>query len=217
MMRHSPNHDQLQALNGTWRTINGMPSLVSILGDEQTVAQLSIADLSFLTRFGVKGAGAAAWLESQNLEVPDRANTWKFLADGSMIARLGLTEFLIEDSLHSSFALRLAEACQSVPAQVYPVLRQDAAIVLCGTAIPDLLRQTCSVDVQAFSLAEQPVILTLMVGVSVTMIPIASDRYRIWCDGTFGSYLWETLVTIVQELGGGVVGADRLISTQTIF
>ena len=73
----------------------------------------------------------------------------------------------------------------------------------CGTAIQDLLRQTCSVNFQGLSLAENPVILTLMVGVSVTIIPIATDRYRIWCDGTFGAYLWETLVTIAQELGRG--------------
>lgn len=211
MRRISPHHEQLQSLNGTWREINGMPSLVSIPGDDQIATRLGIADLSFLTRFGVKGVAAATWLESHQIEVPDRANTWKPLAYGGMIARLGLTEFLVEDSLHSSFALRLAEACQTVPAKVYPVLRQDAAIVLCGTAIQDLLRQTCSVNFQALSLTEYPVILTLMVGVSVTIIPIAPDRYRIWCDGTFGAYLWETLVTIAQELGGGVVGADRLI------
>ena len=211
MIRISPHHDQLQSLKGIWRDINGMPSLVSIPGDDQIAAHLGIADLSFLTRFGVKGAAAASWLESHDIQVPDRTNTWSSLPDGAMIARLGLTEFLIEDSLYSSFALRLAEACQSVPAKVYPVLRQDAAIVLCGTAIQDLLRQTCSVDFQALSLVEHPVILTLMVGVSVTIIPIASDRYRIWCDGTFGAYLWETLVTIAQELGGGVVGADRWI------
>ena len=211
MIRISPHHDQLQSLKGIWRDINGMPSLVSIPGDDQIAARLGIADLSFLTRFGVKGAAAASWLENHEIGVPNRANTWSSLPDGAMIARLGLTEFLIEDSLYSSFALRLAEACQSVPAKVYPVLRQDAAIVLCGTAIQDLLRQTCSVDFQALSLVNNPVILTLMVGVSVTIIPIASDRYRIWCDGTFGAYLWETLVTIAQELGGGVVGADRWI------
>ncbi len=67
---------------------------------------------------------------------------------------------MIEDSLHSSFALGLAEACQSVPAKVYPVWRQDAAIVLCGTAIQNLLRQTCSVDFQGLSLVDNPVILT---------------------------------------------------------
>lgn len=209
--RISPNHDRLQPLKGTWRDINGMPSLVSMTGDDRIASHLGMADLSCLTRFGVKGAGAAAWLESREIQVPDRANTWRSLSDGGVIARLGLTEFLIEDSLHSSFALRLAEACQHVPDRVYPVLRQDAAIVLCGTAIQDLLQQTCSVHFQSFSLEEHPVILTLMVGVSVTVIPIAPDRYRIWCDGTFGAYLWETLEAIVYELGGGVVGVDRFL------
>lgn len=207
--RISPIYDQLP-LNGVWREINGMRSLVRLADDEANAAHLGIADLSFLTRFGVKGGAASAWLESLDIPVPERPNTWCQLSQGGIVARLGMSEFLIEDSLHSNVAPRLAIACQQPPAKVYPVLRQDAAIALCGTQINQLLVQTCSVNFSTVSLNEHSVILTSMVGVAVVVVPSA-ECYRIWCDGTFGAYLWRTLLAIAQELGGGAVGAERLV------
>ncbi len=206
-IRISPIHDQLQAVNGTWREINGMPTMTSI---DKASDTLGMADLSFLDRFGVKGSGAAAWLEQQNVTVPDRPNSWRSLAQGGLIARLGLTEFLIEDSVNSSVVPRLTQACQHPPANVYPVLRQDLAIALCGSAIEDLLLQTCGVNFGALLLDQSPVVLTSIVGVSVTVIP-GESVYRIWCDGTYGAYLWETLLAIAIELGGGIIGCETVI------
>ncbi|KAM3095355.1 hypothetical protein ACKFKG_13610 [Phormidesmis sp. 146-35] len=196
MKRTSPLYDCLQSLNGSWQEINGMLSLVDVQTD--LTSHLSLVDRSFLTRFGVKGSGAASWLEGQGIAVPDRPNTWNSLPQGGIIARLGLTEFLIEDSIHSCVADQLSTACDDLPSKVYPVLRQDAAIAIQGGNIHELLQQTCSVNFRALSLAENPVILTSMVGVSVTIIP--GESYRIWCDGTFGAYLWQTLEAIVEEM-----------------
>lgn len=213
-LRISPIHDSLQLLNGSWSEINSMRSLFTLANDEVNAAHLGIADLSFLTRFGVKGTNAAAWLASQEIPVPDCSNTWCPLLQGGIVARLGMNEFLIEDSLDSDLAPRLAKACQQPPAKVYPVLRQDAAIALCGEALNELLLQTCSVNFRALSLAEYPVLLTSMVGLAVTVIPnerAGQPLYRIWCDGTFGAYLWRTLLAITEELGGGAVGAERLV------
>jgi sarcosine oxidase, subunit gamma len=201
--RTSPVYDQLQQIDGEWREINGMRSLYTIPNEDTIAQRLGIADLSYLTRFGVKGAGAAAWLEAQEIPIPNRPNSWTLLQEGGLIARLGVGEYLIE----SPVASRLAQGCQNLPAKVYPVLRQDLAIALCGEAINELLLQTCNVNFQA--LPQSSVILTSMIGVSVIVIP--GEIYRIWCDGTFGAYFWETLVAIAQELGGSVVGAKRVI------
>ncbi len=212
MIRLSSIHDQLQCLDGSWQNLNGMPSLVTVPGEGIIAAHLGIADASCLTRFGVKGANAADWLLSQGITTPDRPNTWNPLPDGGIIARLGITEFLIEDSLYSQVAPQLAAACQQPPPKVYPVLRQDAAIVLCGANVNELLLQTCSINFHALSLTERPVILTSMVGVTVTIIPgerNGNPFYRIWCDGTFGVYLWQTLGAIVAELGGGAIGIEE--------
>ena len=53
------------------------------------------------------------------------------------------------------------------------------------------------------------VVMTQVAGISATLIreSLAGEQvYRIWCDGTYGSYLWEVLTEIAQELGGGAVG-----------
>jgi sarcosine oxidase subunit gamma len=172
-----------------------------------------------LTRFGVKGPNAAAWLESQNVPIPETPNTWCPFSEDGLVARLGITEFLIEDGLNTSIALRLTESCQNPPAKVYPVLRQDLAIGLSGLAVNDLLLQTCNINFQALDLNTRPVLLTSMIGVTVTIIPgerSGQPFYRIWCDNTFGNYFWETLLEIAQELGGNAIGIDLLFNSKLI-
>jgi sarcosine oxidase subunit gamma len=47
----------------------------------------------------------------------------------------------------------------------------------------------------------------------VTAIPeLCAGRptLRIWCDGTYGHYLWETLLDIAGDLGGGAVVARSI-------
>lgn len=211
-MRISAIHAPLQQLDGTWSEINGMPALTATSEDAKIAQILGIADLSSLNRFGVKGARAAAWLADVGIAV-ERPNSWTSLAEGGLALRLGISEYLIEDGLSSALVPRLANhAC---PDHVYPVLRQDLALALCGEQLPALMLETCNVNFPALNLAEHPVILTTMIGVAVTILP--SERnglpfYQIWCDSTFGSYFWHTLVEIAQELGGGAIGTQFTLS-----
>lgn len=209
--RLSAIHEPLQQLNGTWSDINGMPALIQTSQDAVIAKTLGIADLSSLSRFGVKGAGAAAWLADAGITV-ERPNSWVPLAEGGLALRLGLSEYLIEDGLLNAIVPRLA-GC-AYPAQVYPVLRQDLALALCGEQLPTLMLQTCNINFRALNLAENPVVLTTMIGVAVTVLP--SERhglpfYRIWCDGTFGNYFWHTLLEIAQTLGGGAIGTHSVL------
>jgi hypothetical protein len=209
-LRVSPLQDATSALVGTRRNINNMAALFAMEGDETKAASVGIADLSFLNRFGVKGAGAAAWLESCGIPIPDRPNSWLPL-DGGLVTRLGINEFLIEES--SSAPLRGSDR-QQLPAKVYPVLRQDAAIALCGEAVNKLLLQSCNINLRAPNLSEHPLVITSMVGIAVQIVPMECDGqviYRIWCDGTFGPYLWKTLLEIAEELGGGAIGASHFV------
>lgn len=210
-LRLSPIHDRLQALPGTWRTIHGMPSLVSRSTDAAWAARMGIADRSPLPRLGVKGAKAGDWLSQQGLPIPHRPNSWHPLPEGGIVARLGLTEFLVEDGLNGTIVPPLVIASENPPSRVYPVLRQDLALGLVGDRVHDLLRQTCSFNFQALDLDDRPVVLTSMVGVAVTVLPgvhRGQPWYRLWCDGTFGTYFWQTLVQIGTELGGGAIGTE---------
>lgn len=206
-LRHSPLHGALTALGPAWGAINGMPVALSIPGESEDMP-VRLTDASCLTRIGVKGPQAEGWLVSQGMEVPQGVNAWVRSSDGVMIARLARSEFLMEDRFGGARVQQLAGALSLGPG-VYPVLRQDAALVLTGARIHELLAQVCNVDFGSWPLERQTVVMTSMVGVSVTVIWHRHNGvpcYRIWCDGTFGPYLWDTLLEIAREMGGGAAG-----------
>ena len=207
--RTSAVYEDLRKNQLEWQEINGMPTAIAPANQASENPILEIMDLSFLTRFGLKGKNVVNWLIEEGIPVPETPNTWCSLNDGGIVVRLGLNEFLIEDSVNSQIAPQLAVQCQYPPANVYPVLRQDCAIALSGIAVPDLLLQTCNINFQALDLSPHPVILTTMIGVSVTVIPNEKNHlpyYRIWCDYTYGRYLWKTLNEITGELAGKTIG-----------
>jgi sarcosine oxidase subunit gamma len=211
-MRTSPVHDCLSRLGTVWDTLNGMPIARSVPGP--TSRALELFDLSALLRIGLKGPGAASWLQARNLAVPERANSWLDLAGGGLIARLGRSEFLIEDGLQGTEVKDITDALATPAASVYPVLRQDAALMIRGKALYELVAQTCSIDLSAGALEERTVSMTMMAGIAVTLVDASSAHtapcFRVWCDGTYGAYLWETLLEIAVELGGGAAGLDAI-------
>ncbi|WP_043289030.1 hypothetical protein [Paraburkholderia oxyphila] len=208
LLRTSPVRDARHGAEPQWGVVENM-QIAERFGanDDARARSAGIADVSHLSRMGFKGQGVAAWLADQGLPLLRQPNTWAPLASGGLIARLGLTEYLIEDGLSGRASAKLAHREPAL--RVYPVLRQDLALVLCGEAIDELLLQTCNVNFRALDLATRPVVLTSMAGVAVTVLPgerLGRPYYRVWADGTYGVYLWETLGGIAAELGGGPVG-----------
>jgi sarcosine oxidase subunit gamma len=178
--------------------------------DVDTTAILGLADLSQRARVGVKGPGAADWLAGFGLALPVHPNSWTAFGEDGLIARLGMTEYLIEGDAETLD--RLARAGRQ--GGVYPVLRQDAAIALCGVRVNELLLQVCSIDFRTLGDDPSKVVLTSMAGVGVTVLARrfgVVSGYQIWCDGTYGIYLWETLIEIAKELGGGRIGLNALL------
>jgi len=160
-------------------------------------------------RFGVKGARAAEALERLGLSIPVRPNSWAPLRanerEGSwnVIGRLGSTEFFIEErDVAPGIAALEALTAAGAPG-VYPVLREDFALVLGGASALEVLAQVCNVNFAALQPAARPVVMTLMIGVGVLVLPQLSDDdglvYRIWCDPSFGAYLWSELEAVVQK------------------
>lgn len=209
--RASPMHALHVAKQPTWGTLEGV-RVVSQFADESehSASILGIADASAFTRVGLKGPGAPDWLRSQGIAVPPNANQWMPLGTNGLIARLGRTEFLIEDQTLTPTIVSLRQSLRERIDSVYPVPRSDCALCLVGNRVNELFVQTCNVDFAAQRASDQVVTLTQMIGVSVTVLHEASHhRWRIWCDGTFGPYFWETLVEIGKELEGGAIGLRR--------
>lgn len=211
-LRTSPLHSALSKLTPQWLTINQMQVAVSIgtpVEEREKLQAIGLADLSHLKRCGLKGPGAEAWLKSMNIQPPPGINQWTPLGGRSLVARLATTEFLIEDNVGQDYADRVRAQLGRGVSGVTPVLRQDAEIVLAGPRVNELLLQTCSFNFTALDLTARPIVMTSMISVSVLVIPSTwrgAPLFQVWCDGTYAVYLWEHLLEIVEELGGGAVG-----------
>jgi sarcosine oxidase subunit gamma len=157
-------------------------------------------------RCGLKGPRAAEWLEANGIAPPAAPNQWGGDPDGGvLVARLGTSEFFLEDGAGGAAIRGVDPALTSPGPGVYPVLREDAAFSLSGVGSHEVLAQVCNVNFAALELASRPVIMTLMIGVAVLMVPQrlgAQPRFRIWCDPSFGEYLEESLGAVVTESGG---------------
>jgi sarcosine oxidase subunit gamma len=135
-------------------------------------------------------------------------------ANDVLVARLGATEFLIEATGATSEGVIAARECFPIPG-VYPVIRQDAAFILGGPRATDLLLETCSYPF-AGETSGTLVVTTSMIGVGVTVVPRRvgdAIEFNVWCDPSFGLYLWSTLIEIAREMGGGAIASDGLNST----
>jgi sarcosine oxidase subunit gamma len=161
-------------------------------------------------RIGLKGPRAAHLLQQLRFAVPDRPNSWSPLrADESaggrnVVARLGSTEFFVEEADTAPGVAALEEALSAGVDGAYPVLREDFAFVLAGASADAALAQVCNVDFAALAFERRPIVMTSMIGVGVLVLPQVSDEdgrsFRIWCDPTYGAYLWAELEEIVTRI-----------------
>jgi sarcosine oxidase subunit gamma len=195
---------------------------------EQCLATtLGLCDVSALQRLVIKGPDAASFLESR--AVAEALPTELFqvlpLKSGGLIARTGRAEFFLEDAFDSGDCGRqdivgpLAESLLGSPQPgVYLAIRQDASFLISGDRTSALFLQTCGYDFRQPNLhpcgGPEPataMVMTRVAGVSVWVVHriINGNRvYQLWVDGTYGCYLWETLLEITRELGGDAVGVS---------
>jgi sarcosine oxidase, subunit gamma len=162
---------------------------------------LTITDVSSLMRYGVKGAQAAAWLAMHGVKIPAAANTW-VLHEQTMVMRLGSSEFLLEDQTGSETCKKLLADTLRVP-NVYKVPRADAAYLLAGSDVLNLLSELCALDLRETALLENDVVMTQVAGISATILRQTINNEtvcRLWCDGTYGKYMQHVLDEIALEL-----------------
>ncbi len=163
-------------------------------------------------RGGVKGARAAEALAGLGVAIPERPNSWAAL-DGegagaaNVICRLGASEFFLEERGDTPRIEALEALLRSGLTGAWPVLREDFAFVLGGAAADQALAEVCNVNFAALPFEARPVVMTLMIGVAVLVLPQVSAEdgrcFRIWCDPSYGPYLWAELEAIVTRISAG--------------
>ena len=166
-----------------------------------TILNVSITDVSNLARYGLKGAQAATWLTKHGVKIPEAANTW-VLHEKTLVMRLGSTEFLIEDQEGGEICKKLLADTLRV-ANVYKVPRADAAYLLAGSAVPNLLSELCALDLRESALLDNDVVMTQVASISATILRQTLNNesvYRLWCDGTYGVYLQHVLDELAVQL-----------------
>jgi sarcosine oxidase, subunit gamma len=162
---------------------------------------LSITDVSNLARYGVKGSNAAKWLADRGVKIPNVPNTW-VENDQTLVLRLGGSEFLIEDQTGGKVCENLV-ADKVCVAGVYKVPRADAAYLLTGSKVLNLLSEVCMLDLREPALRENDLVMSQVAGISATLLRQTVNGemvYKLWCDGTYKVYMRNILDEITEEL-----------------
>ncbi len=214
--RQSPMHDALEHLHPRWGQVNGMSAVASFADPQHESAlcrTLALADVSALPRTLLKGPQAAAWIQRQGLSVPPKIYAHEAIPGGGLLIRTGAAEFFAEGAVSGDAVERLAGEGATLPDGVYSFPRQDAAMLLSGEKSFDVLAQTCGYN---FRQPEMDFIMSRIAGVSCSILREDRDRaplFHIWCDASYGTYLWETLLEISREAGGDAVGMSCFFPT----
>ena len=170
-------------------------------------------------RIGMKGPRAEEWLADRGIVLPAAPNSWAGStaagnSTGLLVARLGTSEFFLEDAAEGTLLQGIRRGLEENPPGVYPVLREDAAFQLSGDGVHDVLAQVCNVHFAAlrlgFASADHDAHARRCgprraPGTGVSGAD-AERRYRIWCDPTFGPFLGEAVGGVVVECGGTLRG-----------
>lgn len=210
----SPLHDALQHEHprAKWSDSHGMliPFQLEAAAKEIELSKtLALADASFLPRIVLKGPGAAAYLKSLGIPIPETILKVAPLENGGLIARTGGSEFFLESGIVGwpSQAVQDGLGSPSYKDGVYPVLRQDSSLIISGSRAGEMFRHVSSYDF--INEPHHDLVFTPIAGVSCSVLRTELNRipvFRLWTDGTYGLYIWHTLLEVAKELGGGAVG-----------
>ncbi len=210
----SPLHDAIQHEHpyAKWCDVQDMPVFLHLINPakELELAKiLALADASFLPRIVLKGPGAAAYLQSLGIPIPEGLLKVAPLKNGGLIARTGGSEFFLESGPVGWPSQAAADGLRSPSYKegVYPVLRQDASLVISGSRAGEMFRHISSYDF----IGEQhgDLVFTPIAGVTCSVLRTTLKGrpvFRLWTDGTYGTYIWHTLLEVAKELDGGAVG-----------
>lgn len=211
--RLSPLDDALEQLGARWGSLADMPVPLDFGDPRREPARAAIAglcDASALARLAVKGPAARSFLSDQGLVPPEKIYDYLPADGGGLIVRTGAAEYFVEDGWDGGTVAGLAAALGPAWPGVYRVLGPDASLLLAGREAIGVLSQACGFN---FRDGGGQFVMTQVAGVSCGVVEreLAAGRvFQLWLDGTYGIYLWNALLEIVVEAGGGPVGAGCL-------
>lgn len=186
---------------------------------EAQIQQCAIADLTYLPRVGFRGIDSASYLTQAGYLLPEQPNTLLKQNDGSTVARLSATEYLLLGAW-SDFgeSITQLERNWSMSEQAnYLLPRQDshAWIQLTGSSIALVMAKLCAVDLSAEAFTVGQIAQTSVARINAIVMNVSdaqAPKFNILCDRAASLYLWHVLLDAIAEFDGQAAGIDSLIS-----
>ena len=228
--RRSPLYRLHLATGASFRQVedNAVPYLMASLpGDTATARQLGLVDLCGLTKTGVKGPGAPAWLQQKRFQLPAEPNLAVLQPNGVLVARLSFDEFLILGDLKGQSSaffdpedIRLLD---SAP-QAYLLPRGDSHCWLgvVGAQASKMLVKLCAIDLGSGQFPDFVIAQTIIADISVIVIRHdlgLTPCFYLLADIASTEYLWEVLLDAMLEFvggGGGLAALHTLLEQEPV-
>ncbi len=188
--------------------------------EEATQAQqLGLIDLTSYARLGFKGKQAIQWAKSQGLNIGEQNNQAYLQNDGSLVARLADTEFLVLNNLQSrqnQCALLEEQYEINNPAKCYSVPRYNASswLMITGKYSSEMFAKICGVDLRLKSFANLRVAQTSIARINGIIIRNDINQtpaFYLIFDSASIDYMWSCLKDAYAEFNGAPVG-DKALS-----
>jgi sarcosine oxidase subunit gamma len=174
-----------------------------------------LVELTEVPRVGFRGQQSAAYLQARGFTLPDAPNRAVTQADGSHVARLSQTEYLILGSL-ADRGERIAdeEARWELDHSAnYLLPRQDshAWLQLCGLHVAEVMAKLCGVDLRPQAFAPGSVAQTSAARINVIVINLGSEElpaFQILCDRASLEYFKGAVLDAMGEFDGKLLELD---------
>lgn len=180
--------------------------------------QCALVDLTGVSRVGFRGADSAAYLLARGFVLPDAPNRAVTQADGSHVARLSQTEFLVLGSLQDR-GERIADEearWEMDHSANYLLPREDSHgwLQLSGVYIAEVMAKLCGVDLRPQAFAPGAVAQTSAARINVIVInlgSVASPVFQILFDRASLGYFKNALMDAMKEFDGAVLDLEALV------
>ena len=179
---------------------------------QRTPALLSacaLTDITDLPRVGFRGADSAEYLLGRHFVLPDAPNRAVSQDDGSCVARLSQTEYLLLGSRQDQ-GERIADEesrWELNHKANYLLPRQDshACFQLSGEHLSDVMAKLCGVDLSPLIFGPGAVAQTSAARINVIVInasTLQQPSLIILCDRASKTYFYEALLDAMEEFSG---------------
>lgn len=186
--------------------------MTSLKAHEIFTPPCRLVDQTDLPRVGFRGSQSAEYLNARGFSLPEAPNQATAQADGSWVARLSQSEYLVLGSpLDQGQRIADEEARWELDHRAnYLLPRQDshACVLLSGDVIAQVMAKLCGVDLSAAAFKPGAVAQTSVARANAIVIhsgSVDTPAFHILWDRASKEYFMSALLDALEEFGGGNV------------